>query len=78
MIANDTVIVLTVGILLGSLMTMVSNTLCKSKKAKKAAPSKAGEGQEEGDEWTDEGTSEEDSAEEDGYIRNAGPDEVDE
>ena len=78
MIANDTVIVLTVGILLGSLMTMVSNSMCKSKKAKKAAPAKAGEGKEQGDEWTDEGTSEEDSAEDDGYIRDAGPDDVEE
>jgi PTH2 family peptidyl-tRNA hydrolase len=78
MIENDTVIVLTVGILLGSLISMASRSLCKSKKAKTTAPAKAGEGKEEGEGWTDEGSSEEESAEEDGYVRNVGPDDVDE
>ena len=41
-------------------------------------PHQAREGQEQGEEWTDDETSEEDSAEEDGYIRNAGPDDVEE
>ena len=78
MVDHNTTIVLTVGILLGFIMSVLSRSMCKSKKAKKAAPRKAGEGQEQGEEWTDDETSEEDSAEEDGYIRNAGPDDVEE
>ena len=47
MIANDNVIVFSVGILLGSLISMATKSMCRSaKKVKKTAPIKAKEGKE--------------------------------